>query len=557
MLKRLSIKQLLVLAFILAGLLPAILVSVLSFYQSRAVIKYEIKQDLQTISAALATDLKNMLHERMRNVQSWSQLAVMQEAKIGDIDKRLSIFLKGLSHSYGGIYRAIYVVDNDGLIIASSDAGLIGSKTSHSPLWFETHLDQKQLTFSRLRDGAVPISAKIIDETEFLPLGYLVAEFNWLQVETLLGHATDDSTAAALLNQQSQSLATTTNWHAIESAHGMHAASQITGDTGLPEWHIRIEKLHEVAIAPIHKLSYAFLILLLVLLVMAAVMVLPIASAITEPLQKLTTFVRSFVGNKQSSPPPQTGPPEVRELSDAFEKMMQDLEKSQSDLTRAAKLAVVGEMAAAMSHEVRTPLGILRSSADLLKREQNISAEGKEVVSFIGAETERLNKLVSTLIDAARPRPPSFMPTDVSTLIQQNIAMLKTQADKKQITLTFAAEAENMIAEVDADKLTQVIMNLVMNAIQVLPEGGTIALTLSQTEEQTLIQVMDNGQGIDEALQAHIFEPFFTRRSGGVGLGLAIVRQIIEAHQGEISYQTSELGGAQFNIRLPRQHNDE
>lgn len=556
MLKRLTIKQLLVLAFILAGLLPAIMVSTLSFYQSRAVIKQEIKQDLQTISAALATDLSNMLHERMRNVQSWSQLAVMQEAKIGDIDKRLSIFLKGLSQSYGGIYQSIYVVDNDGLIIASSDAGLIGLKPSHSPLWFETHLDQKQLTFARLREGAVPVSAKIIDETEFLPLGNLVAEFNWLQVDALLSHATDDSTAAALLNQQSQPLAQTNNWHAIESAHGMHAASQVEAETGLPEWHIRIEKLHEVAIAPVHKLGYAFFILLLVLLVMAAVMVLPIASAITEPLQALTAFVRSFVDNHQS-PPPQTGPPEVRELSDAFEKMMQDLEKSQSDLTRAAKLAVVGEMAAAMSHEVRTPLGILRSSADVLKREKNISPEGKEVVTFIGAETERLNKLVSTLIDAARPRPPSFVPTDLPTLIRHNIAMLKTQADKKQISLQLDVEEENIIAEVDADKLTQVIMNLVMNAIQVLPEEGAIALMLKQSDEQILIQVMDNGQGIDESLQAQIFEPFFTNRSGGVGLGLAIVRQIIEAHQGKISYQTSELGGAQFNIRLPRQHNDE
>jgi len=297
--------------------------------------------------------------------------------------------------------------------------------------------------------------------------------------------------------------------------------------------------------------------LLLVLLLMAAVMVLPIAAAITDPIHNLTAFVRSFVGTATQAPPPQTGPPEVRELSDAFENMMQDLEKSQSDLTRAAKLAVVGEMAAAMSHEVRTPLGILRSSAEVLKREKNISPGGKEVLSFISAETERLNKLVSTLLAAARPRPPSFVTTNLTALLQHNLAMLKTQADKKQIHLLYTPEEETIQAEVDADKLTQVLMNLVMNAIQVLAEGGTIALKLTQTETHILMQVMDDGQGIDAAMQAQIFEPFFTKRSGGVVLGLAIVRQIVEGHQGEIAYQTSELGGTQFTIRLPRQHNDQ
>jgi len=287
-------------------------------------------------------------------------------------------------------------------------------------------------------------------------------------------------------------------------------------------------------------------------MLLAVLLVRPIASAITEPINKLTAFVRSFTG-KAHTVPPQSGPPEVRELGQAFETMMLDLEKSQADLTRGAKLAVVGEMAAAMSHEVRTPLGILRSSADVLKREAGLSAEGKEVVSFIGAETERLNKLVSTLIDAARPRPPSFVSTNLGDLIKHNLGILKSQADKKQIGLLYEANQEDILASIDADQMTQAIMNLVMNAIQVLPEEGKVIVKLSQNDTHTLIQVMDDGQGIDVALQKEIFEPFFTNRAGGVGLGLAIVRQITEAHQGHISYQTSPFGGAQFNLNIPRQ----
>lgn len=556
MLKRLTIKQLLVLAFVIAGLLPAILVSALSFYQSRSVIKQEIKRDLKTSSAALANDLTRMLNERMRNVQTWSQLAVMQELKIDDIDKRLSVFLNGLSDSYGEIYRAIYVEDNLGTVVASADAKFLGGQLPRRQLWFEATKDEKQLTFSKLNAGVLPISSQIIDDTTGLPLGTLVVEFNWLMVERLLSHATDDTSAAALFNQQYDYLATTPNWQKIKSAHGMKGVSQLAQNGNLPDWYIRVEKLHEVAIAPVHQLGYAFLGVLLFLLVLAFFLVRPIATAITEPINKLTAFVRSFTGQAHDMPP-QSGPPEVRELGGAFETMMLDLEKSQAELTRGAKLAVVGEMAAAMSHEVRTPLGILRSSADILKREPELSAEGNEVVSFISAETERLNKLVSTLIDAARPRPPSFVPTDIGTLLKHNLDLLKTQAEKKHITLAYESSADEVVANIDADQMTQAIMNLVMNAIQVLPDGGKVLLKLDQDADKTLIQVMDNGKGIDAALQKDIFEPFFTNRAGGVGLGLAIVRQILEAHQGNISYQTSPLGGAQFNLKIPRQLNEQ
>jgi signal transduction histidine kinase len=313
---------------------------------------------------------------------------------------------------------------------------------------------------------------------------------------------------------------------------------------------VRVEKLHSVAVAPVHKLAYVFLGLLAATLLLAAVLVRPIAQAITHPLMQLTQFVKGFAQQTKAKPP-QSGPPEVRELGAAFETMTVDLAKSQENLTRAAKLAVVGEMAAAMSHEVRTPLGILRSSADVLKREKNMSEEGKEVLTFISAETERLNKLVSTLIDAARPRLPTFTEVNLTALISKTIAMLRNQANAKGITISFDEQTDNVNASVDSDQMTQVIMNLILNAIQVLPEKGKIEVHLKQVGHQAVIEVMDDGEGITLAHQADIFEPFFTKRAGGVGLGLAVVRQIVQAHGGDISYQTSPMQGAQFTITLP------
>jgi two-component system, NtrC family, sensor histidine kinase HydH len=555
MLKKLSIKQLLLLAFLLAGLLPAMLVSFLSFYQTRTVLKQEITRDMQTLSTAIANDIERMMFERLRNVQSWSQLSIMQELKIGDIDKRLSVFLNGLANSYGSIYHVIYVEDLQGNIVASSQAQKIGLQHANKPLWFTAPISDRSLSISKIEQDSLAISEEIIDENTNLPMGKLVVEFNWKTVQDALNNAIKKSTAAALLDAEGNLLAATTNWQTIQSGHGMYVTSQLSQQSSMPNWQVRIEKLHSVAVAPVHKLGYVFLGLLTATLLLAAFVVRPIAQAITHPLMQLTLFVKGFA-HQSKEKPPQSGPPEVRELGAAFEAMMVDLAKSQENLTRAAKLAVVGEMAAAMSHEVRTPLGILRSSADVLKREKSLSPEGQEVLSFIISETERLNKLVSTLIDAARPRLPTFTEVNIAQLISNTIALLRSQAQAKQIEVTLKDQAQGLVAEVDADQMTQVIMNLIMNAIQVLPERGNIVVVLRHIEDQAVIEVTDDGEGIDLQHQAQIFEPFFTQRSGGVGLGLAIVRQIVQAHGGEITYQKSQMNGAQFTIVIPLQaHN--
>jgi two-component system, NtrC family, sensor histidine kinase HydH len=553
MLKTLSIKQLLLLAFLLAGLLPAMLVSFLSFYQTRTVLKQEITRDMQTLSATVANDIESMMFERIRNVQSWSQLSIMQELKIGDIDKRLSVFLHGLAQSYGSIYHAIYVEDLQRNIVASSHAKMIGKQSPTKQLWFNTRNLNHPLTFSKIEHGVLAISQNIVDENTDIPMGKLVVEFNWNTIQNSLNNAIKKSTAAALLDAQGQVLAATSNWEEIQSGYGMYAISHLSQQSAVPNWQVRIEKLHSVAVAPVHKLGYIFLGLLAATLLLAALLVRPIAQAITHPLMQLTQFVKGFA-HQSKAVPPKTGPPEVRELGAAFETMMQDLAKSQDNLTRAAKLAVVGEMAAAMSHEVRTPLGILRSSADVLKREKGLSTEGQEVLSFISNETERLNKLVSTLLDASRPRLPNFTEVDLAQLISNAIALLRSQAQSKKINITFQ-DQQPLLATVDADQMTQVIMNLMMNAIQVLPEGGKVAIGLKQSEEQAVIEVMDDGKGIDVEHQSQIFEPFFTQRTGGVGLGLAIVRQIVQAHGGEITYQKSPMHGAQFTIAIPIQVN--
>ncbi len=548
MIKRLSIPKLLLVAFLLAGLLPAMLVSFLSFYQARVVLKKELTRDIVTLSQTVSNDVSRMMFERVKNVASWSQLAIMQELLLEDVDKRLSIFLEELNSSYDGVYKTIYVVDINNKVIASSNAKLLNQTANLPNYWFSHGEAEKRIDFYKIKSNALSISQEIKDDNSNIVIGKLVAEFNWQQIQDFLKTAVRKPTAAALLDEQGNLLASTTNWN-TQNGYEMRAVSQFSSQSVVSKWQLRVEKLHSVAIAPVHRLGYIFLALLATTLLLAAFLVTPIAQAITQPLAKLTIFVRSFKQG-QLSETPKSGPPEVQELALAFEGLIGDLVKTQANLSRAAKLAVVGELAAAMSHEIRTPLGILRSSADLLLREPKLTNDGKEVLGFIISETERLNKLVSSLIDAARPRAPVFVKVDIAQVIKNSIALLRGQAESNGIVLN-SEFAGPVFLEVDTDQMTQVFMNILMNAIQILPTGGVVNIRLHTVEDTAKVEISDDGPGMTEEIQAQIFEPFFTQRAGGVGLGLAIVRQIILSHHGEITCSNSQFGGALFTISLP------
>jgi signal transduction histidine kinase len=387
--------------------------------------------------------------------------------------------------------------------------------------------------------------------------------FDWKYIESILNNTRNQGSAAALLDENAaefQELAQTPDWKKITAAHDISVRS-IANNLATPpifNWHVAITQYRSVVMAPVHRMGYIFIFLLIVTAFLATVLAAPLARSITKPLARLTDYANRFMRSSQGALPPVDGPVEVRALSNAFGKMMEDLALSKENLTRAAKLAVAGEMAAAMSHEIRTPLGILRSSAQVLEREKNLSAEGLEVVAFITTETERLNKLVSTLVDSARPRQPEFAMHDMVGLLEHTVAMLRMQANKKDISLALVikdlATANALLVECDGEQITQVILNLLLNAIQVLPTGGKVVVSLSETADHVTISVADNGGGVSEAQKEQIFDPFFTQRPGGIGLGLAVSKQIVTAHFGSLAVEKSTLAetGADFIVRLPK-----
>jgi two-component system, NtrC family, sensor histidine kinase HydH len=545
------IRYLLLGAFLLTSLLPTTFITGLAFYEARTALKTEIQHDLETRAHATADDIDRMMFERLQNVASWSRLEVMQDVRIGDVDKRLAKFLAELKTSYQQVYQGLHVINSQGLVIASSDAGLTGTSFKQTPLWLDIPLTGNNIHIARPDNGVMQMSIDITDTFDEQPIALLIAELNWLEITDILNGAVSGRTSAALLNANQKVMAATKHWQNTTKAR-ISAEADMQGFQGLSDsaWRIVFVQHREEALAPIQRMGMIFIGLLMVTLILASFIAIPVARTISAPLVKLTEFAHRFMRSPSNLKPPTGGPAEIATMSRAFAQMIEDLEHSKEQLTRAAKLAVVGEMAAAMSHEVRTPLGILRSSAQVLLREPALTQEGKEVCGFIISETERLNKLVSTLIESARPRLPEFSPTNLSELTQQAVAMLRAQADKKSVALLYEAEPEVMIA-CDQEQIMQVLLNLLLNAIQILDEGGKIEVTVRQLSKHVEIKVADNGPGIAEEQRSQVFDPFFSKRSGGIGLGLAVVRQIVNAHHGEISVGESDMQGAEFRVLLP------
>jgi signal transduction histidine kinase len=306
------------------------------------------------------------------------------------------------------------------------------------------------------------------------------------------------------------------------------------------------------AFAPIRHMRFLFFLFLAFTGLLAVGASLFIASGIARPIRQLADFTRHFTqqGKVPPLPPPHSG--EIGELTQAFGQMTKDLERSREDLIRAAKLAVVGEMAAIMAHEVRTPLGILRSSAQMLQREPHLSPEGQEMAGFVVSETDRLNRLVSTLLECARPRSPVFQEQDVHLIIRRAVGLLAQRAARRRIHIMTELHADPATLPCDGEQLMQVFLNLLLNALQILPEGGEIHVHTSIAQERMVIEVADNGPGIRPEHQRRVFDPFFTTRDEGMGLGLTVVQQIIRTHGGDITISESVHGGACFRCVLPR-----
>lgn len=216
------------------------------------------------------------------------------------------------------------------------------------------------------------------------------------------------------------------------------------------------------------------------------------------------------------------------------------------------RLKELGEMAASIAHEIRNPLGGIRGFASLLKRDLSEQAEKQQMADYIVQGAARLDQLVSSVLHYARPMPLIMELTEVNQLLKDLCRLMRVDP---QYAETFVIEEKlserDIFVSLDVGSIKAAVLNLMVNAAQAMPEGGTIIVHASQEAEHAVIQIEDRGCGIPEENSEKIFSPFFTTKCQGNGFGLSEVHRTIQAHGGSIEFASSIGKGTTFTIKLP------
>jgi signal transduction histidine kinase len=247
---------------------------------------------------------------------------------------------------------------------------------------------------------------------------------------------------------------------------------------------------------------------------------------------------------------------EGEELVNTLNRMLETLAAKQNQLLQSAKLAVIGRVTAGIAHEINNPLNNISLTAEVLLDDlPNLAcAERLDMVHDIIVQADRAREVVRHLLDFSRSRKPAgWSPVDLVQLGTNALALLKNQLRITQLRVTTAFPAEPVLVAGNANQLEQVLVNIILNAIQASPAGGTVVVAAGAAMErqQAWITVADDGPGIPDALRQQLFEPFFTTKSDGTGLGLSVSYAIIREHNGEIVVENRAEGGAEFRILLP------
>lgn len=217
---------------------------------------------------------------------------------------------------------------------------------------------------------------------------------------------------------------------------------------------------------------------------------------------------------------------------------------------RSQKLSLAGQIAAGVAHEVKNPLASIKGAADILTADDTSAEERAEFREILQTEVRRIDATIAEFLEFARPKEARLEPLDLSDVLRSATRQVRALAARQDITLVDDVQGKARICG-DAEKLHQLTINIALNAVQASPRGGDVRISLASENGRCLLSVADRGVGMDEEELSRIFEPFYTTRPSGTGLGLAVVKAIVESHQGEIAVHSHKGAGTTVEVRFP------
>lgn len=297
---------------------------------------------------------------------------------------------------------------------------------------------------------------------------------------------------------------------------------------------------------------------------------------ISKPISRLMQGIQELSKGNLDFQIDLQGKDEPSQLAHAFNQMASDLKKAQEKIIREAntrleleeslrrseKLAIIGQLASGLAHEIGTPLNIISGRAELTKKRVAGQEEAQKNLEIILLQSEKISKIIRQLLGFVRKKPPEKRPLNLSALLETTLEFLEPQIQRQKIRLY--REMEKPLPSVlgDPDQLQQVFSNLIVNAIQSMPDGGELRMTAAvertskkgledEKRDFIIVHIVDTGVGMDRETLENIFNPFFTTKDTGTGLGLMVSQGILQDHEGWIEAASEKGKGSSFKVYLP------
>ena len=277
----------------------------------------------------------------------------------------------------------------------------------------------------------------------------------------------------------------------------------------------------------------------------------PFAAEARATLEGLANLTAAVILEERSAHRAATLTSQLANLEEQQRALTERLSSAEAAILQAARLAAVGQLAASIAHEINNPLYAARNALYLLEDEPAGQPGGSDYLVIAREQLTRIAGIIQRMRDFYRPARGDLAPANINQLIEDTLALAVLNTRHVVIEMIFAPDTTLPSVLCNADQLRQVFLNLVLNAIEAMPDGGTLTVRTIAGPTVALIEIQDTGIGIPNDIRSHLFEPFFTNKPNGTGLGLSISAHIVTQHGGQIEVESSEGQGSVFRIVLP------
>ena len=506
---------------------------------------------LQFRAGFAADRLADALAERQRVAALWAELETSQDLVVDDVDKRISGSLADLARMLGPGSEAVAAHRHPGVgevVLAASDPARLESDGPPLPPAVDSALVSASAGLT-LKDGGnalVVATADVVSRIDESTLGRIAV---WTPLGRFLSTALPlELGSVQLTDPEGQVLYRGAD---LSGPDGAYLWARDTANTVAGPFGVAVARPRAEVTADLRRTGRQLITLALLFLLLAVPAALLVVRSATRDLGRLTRAARELDPHHPEPLPTVSrwAPDEVRVLGDAMAAMVDRLERASEELAKSESLAAIGVLTKSLAHEIRTPLSVLRAGTEMLLRSPAAGPREREVSEMLQAEVERLSRLVDDLLIFGRPSPPVLGDMDLRRVADDALYALEATASEKSVDLVL--EGGEALMRGDADQLRQVVVNLVSNGVRACQEGGRVLVTTALQDGVVVLDVQDNGEGIPPDRLDEIWKPLVTTNRSGTGLGLPIVRQLVEAHGGHVEVKSTPGQGTRMRVVLP------